>query len=306
MSSSSADRPSFDQALKRLLLSGHDGVLALIAPDLTWRGELSPELPAVARQADLVWEVVDAHGRSGLLHIELQSRPDPEIAERLAEYAIRLWRRYHLPMRSVVVFLRPTQAVPPSPFVVEFAGRQNLFYPFDVARLWEIPAERVLETPHVELWPLAGLMAGATVDRVVATAQQIAAAPVGAQERSDLAGLLVLLAGLRLPTEAVLEALRRDPMINDLVRESGVAGALIDEAKSEGRREGLDEGLSEGQREGLDEGLREAVRLAVEGRLGPLDNAIRAAIERADQTTLRSVLAHIASDEPEQLRARLR
>jgi hypothetical protein len=137
-------------------------------------------------------------------------------------------------------------------------------------------------------------MAGATVDRVVATTRQIAAAPVGAQERSHLAGLLVLLAGLRLPTEAVLEALRRDPMINDLVRESGVAGALIDEAKREGRREGLDEGL------------REAVRLAVEGRPGPLDDAIRAAIERADQTTLRSVLAHIASDEPEQLRARLR
>jgi hypothetical protein len=189
--------------------------------------------------------------------------------------------------------------------VVEFAGRQNLLYAFDVVRLWEIPAERVLETPQVALWPLAGLMAGATVERVVATARQIAAAPVGAQERSDLAGLLVLLAGLRLPSEAVLEALRSDPMINDLVRESGVAGALIDEAKREGRREGLDQGLREGRREGLDEGLREAVRLAVEGRLGPLDDAIGAAIERADQTTLRSVLAHIASDEPEQLRARL-
>jgi len=63
--SSTAGRPSFDQALKRTLTRGHDGVLALVAPDLVWRGERSPELPAVARQADLVWEAEDGAGRRG-------------------------------------------------------------------------------------------------------------------------------------------------------------------------------------------------------------------------------------------------
>src|SRR5439155_24986578 len=51
------ERPDVDQTLKRLLLRAHDGFLALVAPGLIWRGELSPELPAVARRADLVWEV---------------------------------------------------------------------------------------------------------------------------------------------------------------------------------------------------------------------------------------------------------
>jgi hypothetical protein len=46
-------RPDYGQALKRLLLRASDGFLALIAPGLTWRGELSPELPAVARRANL-------------------------------------------------------------------------------------------------------------------------------------------------------------------------------------------------------------------------------------------------------------
>src|SRR5579883_3614617 len=83
---SSPGRRSFDQALKGILLRGHDGVLALVAPDLTFRGERSPELPAVARRADVVWEVADAGGQPGGLHIEVQTEPDAQIGERLAEY----------------------------------------------------------------------------------------------------------------------------------------------------------------------------------------------------------------------------
>jgi hypothetical protein len=179
--------------------------------------------------------------------------------------------------------------VPESPFVVEFGGRETLRFHFDVVRLWEIPAERVLETPYVDLWPLAGAMAGVTEGSVLAAARQIATAPVEEQERSDLLELLALLAGLRLPARAMLDALRREPMIEDILRHSSVAQALIEE----------------GRDEGLNEGMRESVRLVIEGQLGPLDDELRAAIERADQTTLRVVLAHVATDTPEQLRARL-
>lgn len=65
------DPPSCDQILKRLLTREHDGFLELVAPDLRWRRELSPELPATRRQADLVWEVEREDGRPGLLHVEL-------------------------------------------------------------------------------------------------------------------------------------------------------------------------------------------------------------------------------------------
>jgi hypothetical protein len=128
------------------LTRAHDGFLALIAPDLTWRGERSPELPAVARQADLVWEVASPAGVPGILHIELQTHPDDEMGERLAEYAIRLWRRDHLPVRSAVVFLRPTPLTPGAPYVIQWDGRELLRYDFDVVRLWDIPQEQVFET----------------------------------------------------------------------------------------------------------------------------------------------------------------
>jgi hypothetical protein len=220
-------------------------------------------------------------GQRGLLHIELQTKADADIGERLAEYAIRLWRRDHLPVHSVVIFLRPVRAVPQSPFVVDLMGQEALRYVFDVLRLWEIPAESVLDTPYVDLWPLSSLMAHTTVASILATAERIAATHVSPQERSDLAGLLVLLAGLRFPPDLILDALRRNPMIEDLVKQSSVAGVLIDE------------------------GMRKSVRLAMQGGFGPLDEDVLAAIQRADKATLENVLIHIATDTLEQVRARL-
>lgn len=37
-----ADRPDYDQTLKRLLTRSHDGVLALLLPGARWLGERSP------------------------------------------------------------------------------------------------------------------------------------------------------------------------------------------------------------------------------------------------------------------------
>ena len=128
-------RPDLDQALKRLLQQAHDGLLTLLTPELHWRGERSPELPAVARQADLVWEVEDDTGTRGLLHIELQTKHDPEMGERLAEYLIRLWRRDHLPVRSIVIFLRAIPRVPQPPCVLEWMGNEVLRCHYEVVRL---------------------------------------------------------------------------------------------------------------------------------------------------------------------------
>jgi len=95
-------RVDYDQALKRLLTEAHDGFLSLIAPDVRWHRELSPALPAIDREADLVWEVTADDGSNGLVHVELQTAVESDIGERMAEYGVLLWRHYHLPVRSVL------------------------------------------------------------------------------------------------------------------------------------------------------------------------------------------------------------
>jgi hypothetical protein len=234
-------------------------------------------------------EVEDHAGRRGLLHVELQTKVEPDLGERLAEYGIRLWRRDQLPVRSVVVFLRPARRLPASPFVVAWGERRLLQYQFDVVRLWEEPQERVLDTPHVALWPLASLMAGATVDSTVMLAERIAGAPLSRVERGELSGLLWLLAGLRLPRAVVRSALRRNPMLRELWRESSFVALMRDEAKAEGR----------------EEGMRALAQVALEGRFGSLPADIVEALQSVNDETLMAVVAHIASDSPEQVRRRL-
>lgn len=282
----------YDQLLKWMLTRAHDDFLALVAPDLTWRGERSPEVPAVPRYADLVWEVERPGSEApgpGLLHVELQLKVEADIGERLAEYAIRLWRRDHLPVRSVVVYLRRSASIPTPPFVIPgYGGEQqqaSLAYHYGVVRLWEIPQERILALPNFGLWPLASLMAGASVETTVSIAERLAAVSAPERERSELIGLLANLAGVNIPQDILLAAFRSKPMIDDLLEYSSVAQAFVEEGE---RRM-----------------ARRMALIALEGRFGPLSDDLRAAIEAADEATLQEIVAHIATESLDQVRARL-
>ena len=292
-----ADRPDYDQALKQLLVRAHDGVLALVAPDLHYRQALSPELPAILRQADFVWEVSRPDGAIGLLHLELQTQADADLSERLVDYGVRLWRREHLPVRSVLILLRRTQNVPRSPLVLTFGQEEVLRYHFHVVRLWQLAPSAVLERPEPALWPLATVMAEATVETALAVAERLGRADLPAGELRDLTGRVAALAGLARPRQAVLAALRRDPMIRQILEESSVAQGWWEEGHERGRQEGREEGR---QQEG-----RELAHLALEGRFGTREADEQAVRAHADTATLRAVVIHLASDSREQVRSRL-
>ena len=153
--------------------------------------------------------------------------------------------------------------------------------------------EKLLSLPQHELWPLAGLAADVTVDSTIAAAERIAQAALPLAERSELLGALALLAGLRIPRGAVLAALRRSLMLQDIIRESSFAQDLIEEGKTEGK--------VEGQREMA----REMARLALQGRYGPLADELVAAVNTADDATLRALVEHLTTDAMSDVRARL-
>ena len=217
-------KPRYDHLLKWSLNQAHDDFLAIIMPGLIWRRERSPEVPDIERMADLVWEVERPNGKPGLLHMELQIKLEDDIGERIAEYAIRLWRRDHLPVKSLLILLRKTSKAPTNPFVIQWdEHEETLRSSFTTIRLWEIPYQQALIENAYALWPLSSLMAGATIETTVEVAEQLAAAPVPRKERSELIGLLTDLGGISLPLQALLTALRENPMIDELLAESPVA-----------------------------------------------------------------------------------
>jgi hypothetical protein len=74
-------------------------------------------------------------------------------------------------------------------------------------------------------------------------------------------------------------------MIDELLRESGIIQAYIEQGRLEGER-----GLA---------------LVALEGRFGPLSEDVRAAVAAANETTLHEIAAHLAIETLEQMRARL-
>lgn len=281
-------KPDYDQALKEMLLAAHDAFLALIAPGVIWVDKLSEELPAGTRRADLVWLVEDTERQRIILHIELQIKreadKEKDIRGRMAEYALRLFRRDHLPVYSIVIFLKPVAT--PEPFLAWQWKGKGLRFDFEIIRLWEQQPEVVLETENYGIWPLAGLMGKKiTADSTFAVAEKIAQAPVPRQEKSRLMGLLGVLVGMRLPEVDLLKALERDHMIEEIWEESSYGEAIQTHARKNM--------------------AREMAQIALEGRFGNLDKDILAALKTADEATLKALVANSSTDTLAQVRARL-
>jgi predicted transposase YdaD len=291
----------FDKTLKRIADEEPVGLLECLADLLGLPGKitlinasLSKELIDVVREVDLVWLVQDENGRQWLLHVEFQLRLEEgriEIGARMAGYVVRLYERERLPITSLVIYLQESGQIPDPPFVIPsgMESSTTLRCDYHVIKLWELPPETVLGRPYPLLWPLAGMMRGMTAETVVGVAQRIAQTPFTQEQKSELIGQLVVLAGVQVTAEAISAAFRRHPMIDDLLSASSVAQAWKEEGRVEGRMEGM----------------RDFARLALEGRFGTLSNEVVQALAAADEATLREVVSH--QDETlEQVRVRLK
>ncbi|SRR5579875_1511327 len=285
--------PKYDQTLKRIFTHAHDEVIALLGLSARWQGERSPEVPAKLRQADLVWEVTDTQGILTLLHIELQVKIEPDMSQRVAEYALRLHIKYELPVWSAVIYLKPGNNIPSAPLEWDALGRPAMRYDYEVIRLWEVPLEQVSKTPHPWLWPLAGLLAEATPETTGETLDRLDATDLPQDERRELEQSTILLATLRFPWEAIMFNLRRNPMLDEILAESSLLPYLQQQAELQGRAEGEAHGL------------RKGVQTALIARFGALDTATEAAIDRASRDACLAVLANLMTETLEQARARL-
>lgn len=295
-----------------MLTRAHDAVVTWLLPSARWIGERPTELRATTRLADLVWEVALPPDERVLLHIEVQTDADSMIGERLAEYAILLWRRDRLPIRSVVIYLRETGATAIPPFVVAGgAGEEGMRDHFDVVRLWQESPERVLAMPDAGLWPLAPLMAGPAAETAALVAARIAQAPMPRSERSELIGLLAVAAGIRLPRPLVETLLRRNPMIRDLLEASSAAEIFREmwrekgpaEALEQGREQGLEQGRQVGRQQGELAGRRALARAILESRFGALRADELVAHGQADDAVLRELTPLLTAGTPDQWRS---
>ena len=172
-----------------------------------------------------------------VLHLEFQTSPDEAMPFRMADYRLRVHRRFpNKSMRQVVIYLKPT---------VSDLVRQNVFtisgmrHEFEIIRLWEQPTADLLKFPG--LLPLAVLGRSDDKTQTLQEVSSIIDTIEEKREQSNIAAATSILAGLVLNKE-VIRAFIREEIMQESV--------IYQDIKAQGIKEGLERGLEQGRQEG--------------------------------------------------------
>lgn len=163
-----------------------------------------------------------------VLHIEFQTEPDPTMGFRMADYRLRVFRRFpNKRMRQVVIYLTRSTSALVHQTAFEIPGTRH---EFEVIRLWEQPTQPFLESTG--LLPLAVLTqtfdAAQTLRQVAARVEAIPELRV----QSNVAASAGILAGLLLKRDFINQVLRRD-----IMQQSVIYQEWREEFLREGRQE---------------------------------------------------------------------
>ncbi|WP_404790223.1 Rpn family recombination-promoting nuclease/putative transposase [Altericista sp. CCNU0014] len=211
-----------------------------------------------------------------ILHIEFQTEPDPDMPFRLADYRLRIFRRFPgKQVRQIVIYLNPTtsELVYQTAFAIPGTRHE-----FEVIRLWEQPTDIFFEA--LGLLPLAVLSNTQDKNDILRqVASRIDAIPE-LRTQANLAASASLLAGLVLKKDFIHQVLRREIMQQSVIYQ-------------EWREEFLQEGKLEGKREGKLEGkLEEAFSLVcrqLSRRIGNISPELSAQVQALPLTQIEAL-----------------
>ncbi len=207
-----------------------------------------------------------------VLQIEFQTEPDPTMGFRMADYRLRIHRRFpHKEIRQIVIYLKPTGSELVYQTVFEIPG---LRAEFEVIRLWEQPTPPFLELRG--LLPLAVLTQ--TPDKAQ-TLRQVAAKVDAIPEvriQSNVAASAGILAGLLLEKGFINQVLRREIMQQSVIFQ-------------EWKEEFLQEGEQIGEQRGRTEEARSLILRQLTRRIGQVSSAMRSQVQALSLVQLESL-----------------
>ena len=221
---------------------------------------LDVDLSTVSAATDVV--LADAiPPRLGVTTLDFQSRHDEHIDDRILMYHALLRGRFHLPVHSVVLLLRPDAYRPSMAGGVRYqtaARRGKMDFGYEVIRLWEIDAARLLETRiGAAVLSVLGRLPGrrdaeAGLEEVFRELDRRLRTEVRPADANDLRAAAGVLMGLRIDRAAAKALVQRVTTME----ESTVYQVI------------LEKGEARGEARGEVRGARKALLAAAERRLG--------------------------------------
>jgi hypothetical protein len=271
---------TFDATLKDMARECPEGFLA--AFDRVPSGPVSVlnvELSTVTAAADTVYGLGEPLVE--IVHIECQSSAAAWKHADLMLYNALLFARYHVPVHTVVVLLRPEAAHSNMNGILDYTarpGRGRMRFEYEIVRLWERPAEELLagDVGVVPLAVLGRLPEGILLeDAIAAVAQRVVERLIKEppERAKKLLTEALLLTGLRVKRDAAARIFQGVAMMED----SDTFLMIIDR--------------------GQEKRAKRDILLVGEERLGPAEDSIKAELEnvsdleRLDRMVRRAVKA---------------
>ena len=293
----------WDEALKRVFQEAAADFVAFLVPGARFLREISQELSSRFLGSDP--EFNQRRVRTDLIclceldnaqfttHIECQSDRDATMASRLLEYNVFADNKYNLPVISTVLYLRPCGSTPEPPLERDGPDGKPIYrFHYKSIKICEISAKELLEQDLdglLTLLPLAkdGIQAE-YIDEMIRRLYN--------RGRFELLALSQFLASLafRDDDETFKWVSRRFTMLSDLAEllsETSLFKAIMQQGREEGLEEGLKQGLKVGLKEGAEgaelkalQDQRKTLRGIVEVRFPGLSLQAREFAEAARET----------------------
>jgi predicted transposase/invertase (TIGR01784 family) len=222
---------SFDNTCRRLAELYPSDFASWILHRKVKYTELSPtELSTELIRAD---SLILLQNSDEVLHIEFQTVYKDSLPMRLADYRLRIHRRFpHKRIHQVVIYLRKTTSKKVYQDYFQIAG---MTAHFDVIRIWEVPAETLLQYPGLTPFAVLGQTHNATQTLRTAV-KNIAKLPDEDQQHEAMAASYIL-AGLKLKPELISQVIRRD-----IMQESATYQVILKEGIEQGIEQGIETG----------------------------------------------------------------
>lgn len=244
----------YDQAFKYLAEQDPHALLVMLRilkPGQKARIKLLPnEVTVSAKLPDSTYLVTLETGEQRIVHIEAQTVYDPQIQRRMAEYAMRLWIKYGLPVDSYLLLLTPRKVPTPIPHQFHLrAGGLDVRLYYQVVPLWQLSARQALKLGKRDLLPFIPLMKGGMTE--VETGASLIAEITDEKKQSEIGLYFIVLGGLRYNRLELLELLGSTNMLTyEHVKDSSTLRYFTRQARKEARLKGQAEGLAKGRAEG--------------------------------------------------------
>lgn len=240
------------------------------------------ELPKVQNaRLDLLGE--SAAGE--LVHIELQSSNDAEMALRMAEYFLAIYRQHGRFARQVVLYVGPERVRMP-----EELSPAGMKFRYEMVDVRSLDGDKLIESPKTSDNVFA-VLASLRQERLALRRILRKLSQCAEPERRFYLEALLTLAGLRGLGRIVEEEGKNMPILNDIM-DHEVLGREFKRGVEVGRREILEEKQLERQ-EGRLEGEIDFLRLLLKSRFGDLPPWVDENLMRRSEAELKAIVGRI-------------